>query len=244
MTETIHINWLLLVGPFVWILGCAVFVALMGTMHYSKVSAGLRYLDFIKKPGSRTAVLIGTGLIICGFLLYYARIPSDQLVVVEIDKQKLPPLKSISSQDSIRFTPGELKMDSHNRNHILNNEKMKDNTMVLLWDGYIQTPFLEFKQGEYIMEFQAKGTIAGEEFSKLKIEFEIPDQNNYMCTIASTYIELTGKMKVYRMNFQVPVNAIGRIRLTYFNDVYLPETGTGRDVWVRELMVSSDRSNY
>jgi hypothetical protein len=117
---------------------------------------------------------------------------------------------------------------------------MKDNTMALLWDGYIQTPFIEFKKGDYVMEFQAKGSGAKEEFSKLKIEFEIPDKNNYLCTTASIYIELTGKMETYPMDFQTTANTMGRIRITYFNDIYIPETGEGRDVWIREIMISCD----
>jgi hypothetical protein len=241
MTEIIQINWLMLVAPFLWILGLAVFVALASLMHFSRVSAALKYRDFIKKPFTRIGCLIGAGLIISGFLLNYAKIPSHQLIAVKIDKQKLPPLRSITPGDLILFSPKELIMNSQNKNHILNNEKMKANTMVLLWDGFIQTPFIEFKQGNYAIEFQAKGSGAEEEFSKVKIEFEIPGKNNYLCTTASTYIELTGKLETYRMDFQTTANTIGRIRITYFNDIYIPETGEGRDVWIREIMIRGNQ---
>jgi hypothetical protein len=243
MTETIQINWLLLLAPFLWILGIAVFVALAGTMHFSRVSTALKYRDFIKKPFTRMGCLIGAGLIIGGFLLDYAKIPSRQLIVVKIDKQKLPRLRSMPTEAPILFSPGELKMNPQNKSHILNNEKMKDNTMVLLWDGFIQTPFIEFKKGDYVIEFQARGSRAEEEFSKLKIEFEIPDKNNYMCTTTSTYIELTGKMETYRMDFQTTDDTIGRIRIAYFNDIYIPGTGEGRDVWLREIMITAHRYN-
>jgi hypothetical protein len=237
MTETIQINWLLLAAPFLWILGIAVFVALAGVMHFSRVTTALKYRDFIKKPFTRIGCLVGASLIICGFLLNYAKIPSRQLIVVKLDKQKLPPFKSISFEAPILFSPKQLKMNPQNKNHILNNEKMKDNTMVLLWDGYMQTPFIEFKKGDYVIEFQAKGSGAEEEFSKLKIEFEIPGKNNYLYTTASTYVELTGKMEIYRMDFQTTANTIGRIRITYFNDIYIPGTGEGRDVWIKDLNI-------
>ena len=220
-----------------WILGLAVFVALAGLMYFSRTAAALKYRDFIKKPFTRIACLAGAGLIISGFLLNYAQIPSPQLIVVKIDKQKLPPLKRISVEAPILFSPKQLIMNPQNRNHILNNEKRKDNTMALLWDGYIQTPFIEFKKGDYVVEFQAKGSGAKEEFSKLKIEFEIPDKNNYMCTTAGTYIELTGEMETYRLDFQTTANTIGRIRITYFNDIYIPETEEGRDVWIKEVKI-------
>jgi hypothetical protein len=237
MAETIQINWLLLVAPFLWILGIAVLVALAGVMHFSRVSTALKYRDFIKKPFPRIGFLVGAGLIVSGFLLNYPKIPSHQLIVVKIDKQKLPPSRSISTEAPILFSPKKLKMNPKNKSHILNNEKMKNNTMILLWDGYIQTPFIEFKKGNYVIEFQAKGSRAEEEFSKVKIEFEIPGKNNYLCTTAGTYIELTGKMETYRMDFQTTANTIGRIRITYFNDIYIPETGEGRDVWIKEVKI-------
>jgi hypothetical protein len=220
-----------------WILGLAVFVALLGAVHFSRVSTALKYRDFRKNPFTRIGCLVGAGLIVSGFLLNYAKIPSHQLIVVKIDKQKLPPSRSISTEAPILFSPKELKMNPQNKSHILNNEKMKDNTMALLWDGYIQTPFIEFKKGDYTIEFQAKGSRAEGEFSKIKIEFEIPGKNNYLCTTASTYIELTGKMETYRMDFQTTANTIGRIRFTYFNDIYIPETGKGRDVWIKEVKI-------
>lgn len=220
-----------------WILGLAVFVALVGQMYFSRVSTALKYRDFIKKPLTRIGCLVGAGLIISGFLLDYAKIPSRQLIVVKINKNKIPSLRSISVETPILFSPKQLKMNPKNKNHILNNEKMKDNTMVLLWDGYIQTPFIEFKKGDYVVEFQARGSGAEGEFSKLKIEFEIPDKKSYLCSTASTYIELTGEMKPYRMDFQTTANSMGRIRVTYFNDIYIPETKEGRDVWIREVKI-------
>jgi hypothetical protein len=90
MTETIYINWLLLMAPFLWILG----VALASVMHFSRVASALKYRDFIKKPFTRIGCLVGAGLIISGFLLNYAKIPSRQLIAVKIDRQKLPPLKN------------------------------------------------------------------------------------------------------------------------------------------------------
>ena len=135
-------------------------------------------------------------------------------------------------------------MDAHNKNHILNNEKMKNNTMVLFWDGYIRTPFLHFKKGNYMIEFQAKGSKAEEEYSRIKVEFETPDKNNYLVTKAEHYFELTDKMEPYRMSIQTPADTIGRIRITYFNDLYLPETKEGRDVWIRNLMTAGQGQEF
>jgi hypothetical protein len=40
-------------------------------------------------------------------------------------------------------------------------------------------------------------------------------------------------MEIYHMDFRTLTNTIGRIRITYFNDIYIPGTGEGRDVWIK-----------
>jgi hypothetical protein len=239
MTETIHINWLLLLGPFLWALGAAILLALLGRMQFLTASNQMKYQDFFKRPAFKNSILISIVLIISGLLFNYAKLPSDKLIAVKIDKQNIP-VKSFSPETPLLFSPKNLKMDPHNKSHIFNNEKMQDHTLVMFWDGYIQTPFIRFAKGDYRIEFQAKGSPASSEFSKLKVEFEIPDNNNYLRVTANTYIELTGKMETFHMDFQTEANTIGRIRITFFNDIYIPKTEEGRDVWIRELVIKAN----
>jgi hypothetical protein len=236
MTETIQINWLLLLSPFLWVLGISVIVALLGLMEFLGTKKEIKRLDFLKKPLARTSFVIGMGLIILGLLLDYARLPSKKLILVKLLEQNSISMKNISV-DPIHFAPQELKMDSHNKSHVLNNQKMIDNTMVLFWDGYIETPFIQFKKGDYIFKFLARGSKAEQEFSKIKVEFELPDNNNYLKTTVTKYIECTGKMQPYQLNFKTNVDTIGRIRISYFNDIYIPETNKGRDVWMKYLNI-------
>lgn len=237
MNEIIQINWLLLAAPFLWILGIGVILALLGLMRFLNASTGMKCRDFLEKPLGRIGLLISAGLIISGFLLNYARIPSHRLIVVKIDKQRLPAPRRVSTEAPLYLSPGELEMDAHNKSHFLNNEKMENNTMVLFWDGYIQTPFIQFQKGDYQVEFQAKGSKAEEEFSRIKVEFEIPDENNYLQTGKVKYFQLTGNMETFRMDFQITTNTIGRIRAAYFNDLFIPETKQGRDVWIKEVKI-------
>ena len=74
MNETIRINWLLLVSPFLWTLGSAVIVALLGHMQFLNASAGIKCRDFIKKPLFKKGGLIAICLIASGFLLNFAKI--------------------------------------------------------------------------------------------------------------------------------------------------------------------------
>jgi len=234
MTETIQINWLLLIAPFLWVLGIAVTIALLGLMEFLKNSKRMKRSEFLKKPLFKIGIIISVGLIVTGLILSLFKIPSDKFIAVKIGE---PTTQIVKMGNLLSFSPGELKMDNHNKSHRMNNENMVDNTMVLFWDGYIQTPFIQFKKGHYSVEFRARGSRAKDAFSKIKVEFEIPGEDNYLETQTVRYIELSNRMAVYNMDFQTETAAMGRIRVTYFNDLYIPETRKGRDVWLRDVKV-------
>ena len=238
MFETIQINWLLLSAPFLWILGLAVVLALLGLMEFLKASKGIERGDFFKKPLFKIGIAVSIGLIFSGFILGLFRIPSDHLIAVKVkERERGSRFKCVKMEERLSFSPGELKMNGQNKSHPLNNEGMKDNTMVLFWDGFIRTPFIQFRPGDYRIEFRARGSKAEEEYSKIKVEFEVPDEKGYLVTQEVKYIELSGGMKDYGMDFQVKTGTIGRIRVVYFNDLYVPEVKRGRDVWIRDVKV-------
>jgi hypothetical protein len=238
MKEIVNINWLLLAAPSLCVLGIALVISMLGLMEYSSVSCNLNRRDFIKKKLFKTGVRISAGLIITGIILFQFKIPSDKLIVVQISKVKPDAsIQWLPTGNVLHFAPAELTIDAHNKSHILNNEGMIDNTISLFWDGFIQTPFIRFEKGDYTVEFLAKGTKAEDEFSKIKVEFETPGKDNDLATQSIIYFELTKTMNPYRMNFKTGVETIGRIRLTYFNDIFIPKTGKGRDVWVKEFTI-------
>lgn len=238
MIETIQINWLLLIAPFLWVLATAIVIALLGLMKFFKTSKGMKPGEFIKKPLFKIGIIVSAGLIIAGLILSLFRIPSDNLIAVKVkERERGSRFKCAAMEELLSFSPGELKMNRQNKTHRLNNEGMKDNTMVLFWDGFIRTPFIQFKPGDYRVEFRARGSKAKEEYSKVKIEFEISGEKDYLVTQKVKYIELSGRMADYGMDFQVKTGTIGRIRVIYFNDLYVPETREGRDVWLRDIKI-------
>jgi hypothetical protein len=236
MTETIQINWLLLIAPFLWLLGIAVTIALVAIMEFLKNSKRMTRSEFLKKPLFKTGVIVSVGLIAGGLTLGLFKIPSDKLIAVKIGRGAGTP-GIVKMADRLSFSPGELQMDSHNKSHRMNNDGMIDNTMVLFWDGYIQTPFIQFKKGHYRVEFRARGSRAKEAFSKIKVEFEVPGEDNYLETQTVKYIQLSNRMAVYAMGFQSKTGTPARIRVTYFNDLYIPETRKGRDVWLKDIEI-------
>lgn len=241
MIETVKINWMLLLALFLWAVGVALVVVLVGLMEYRETSAGLSRREFWKQRLVMRTLLIITVLGVSGLVFMFLKLPSGNLIAVKV--KKLAQERLVKIEAGVGFLPGNLHMDSHNKSHILNNEKMKDNTMVMFWDGYMRTPFFCFPAGDFTFEFTARGSYAGEEFAKLKIELEVPDKNNYLVVHTVKYIELNDQFMRYSMNFQIDPGAVegcgmvGRVRVTYFNDLYLPEVKAGRDVWIKEVSI-------
>ncbi|MGE5340245.1 MAG: hypothetical protein ACM3SY_02080 [Candidatus Omnitrophota bacterium] len=225
MIETVEINWLLLIGPFLVVMGIAFLIATVSLT------------GFIRRKSIKTGILLSIGFIILGMGLFAFRIPSNQLIVVKVSLKKSP-LTWPENEHSIPFSNQKLKIDPHNKSHAFNQEGRDDRPIALFWDGLIQTPFIHFKKGNYTVQFMAKGSKAENEYSKIKIETEIPDRNNYLSTPSVTYLTLTSKMEPVTAHFRMNTDAIGRIRITYFNDLYIPETHEGRDVWVKNVTIS------
>lgn len=241
MMETIRINWLLLAAPLLWSLGIALFLALIGLMEFSKTTRNVNRKEFLKSTFCKTTAGVGIALVVGGLLLNFAQIPSHRFIAVKLEKPTSSSLITVSPGTPLAFSPNELKMDPKNRGHYLNNQGMKNNTMALFWDGFIRTPFLQFDKGNYRVQFQARGTEAENEYARIKIEFEIPGEKNYLVTKKIAYFELTDKMHMYEMDFQTETSVIGRIRITYFNDIYIPETKKGRDVWLKDIILNSNQ---
>jgi len=240
MTETIRINWLLLAGPFLWSAGIAVFLSLAGLMEFYRVQKNVKRRDFLSGKLCRNYAIIGIVFILCGIFMGFAKMSTDRFIAVKLNNDRKPSLDIVKSGESYPFLPKELKMDPKNRSHYLNNKGMKNNTMALFWDGFVRTPFMKFKKGNYQIHFQAKGSKAEGEFSKIKVEFEVPGKNNFLEAEKLDYFQLTPQMKTYKMEFQIEQAVTGRLSIIYFNDLYIPETKKGRDVWIKDIYIYSD----
>lgn len=238
MIETVKINWLLLLSPLLWALGIAAAFTLLAMWFFEKRTSGTGFRVFFTSLQVKNWLKVSTALVITGLLLGFFKLPSSRLIAVKVDNPGNKEFKPVTLQ-GVHFLPSHLEINAKNKNHVLNNEKMRDNTMVLLWDGYIRSPFLRYPLGDYSFEFEAKGSRAKGEFSALKIELEAPDQNGFLSNRYIWYTALTAKMKTYRLPFPIRDTGVitARIRLTYFNDLYVPETKQGRDVWIKNIRI-------
>jgi hypothetical protein len=213
MIESVSINWMLLVSHFLWILGAAVLVVLVAVKRFTK-----------------NALWISGSLIVVGVLLTFFTLSAGQLVLVKLEN-----VSAAEIEGGRLLLPSELKLDPGNGSHPVNNEKMQDNTKVLFWDGFARTPYFRFSAGDYRVGFNARGTKAKDVFAKIKVEFESPDAQGYLVSRKRLYIELTNKMKAYGLTFRVDSDTIGRVRISYYNDLHIEGTFKGRDVFIKDV---------
>lgn len=237
MKEILKIDWLLLIAPLLWCTGIAGIIGLLGIMEFKRFSEHIHPWGFLKSKMSKITFIICFALIFTGFLLTMVKIPPCRLIVRKIENLTPNDISQFQILINREFLPEELMMDPKNHSHLLNSKRRKNDPMVLFWDGYIQTPFLRFDEGDFTIEFLSKGTKADNEWSQIKIQFEIIDKNNFLITKDLKYFNPTDRMSHFRLIFHNETSSVGRIRLVFFNDLYIPDTKEGRDVWIKDLKI-------
>lgn len=242
----VKINWLILIAPFFSILGIAILLFLIALMEFKRRSCTIKPSIFIRQKFVKVSFWAAFGLILSGIVLFQFKLDSSNLIVEKISNTYINTYSQyqlvsypVNSNDFV-LPPSQLIIDDHNNTSPFNHEKMKEDTIVLFWDGFIQTPFITLSPGRYYVEFLAKGSRAEDEYPKLKIQFEIPNENLYLVTHAIRYIELTPRFKPYRLSFEVKQETNGRIQVAYFNDLYVADKRRGRDVWIKEFHISKE----
>ena len=238
--EIVSINFLMLLSYFLLLTGAALLLTLTGIYYYSRTRKNEPLPVKIFYDKVRIWVWFAGALIFLGIVAGIFKLPSSQLVTVRLVNPELT--KEVTYiGNSETFRPEDLKINPYNKKHPLNNEQMKDETMMLFWNGSIETPFYNYYPGEYLFSFQAKGSIAKGVYSKIKVEFEIPDENHYLVIHKRIYIELTSRLREYRIPFNLKIGTVARARITFFNDIYFPKEKIGRDVWIKSVQIIAQK---
>ena len=189
---------------------------------------------------SKRLFLICVILIVTGVLLNLFKMPSENLLVTKLSN--VDETKCIKMGEELAFSHKDLNLNRLNRKHKRNRTDIRDNTVVLFYDGYIKTPFIKFEEGYYVINFDARGSKAWEEFSILKIEFERLDPNHYLIAKKSKYIQLTRKVKPWSMEFWVEAPIIGRVKVSFVNDDLEPGGKRDRNAWVKNIKIRKGNS--
>lgn len=222
MIEIVKINWVLMAGHACWVLGAAVILTLLAIMEFSHSPR--------KVPVKMFGVSVG--LIVLGVLLLNFKIPTSKLLVSRVTGLNEATLKACDT--SVSFAVSDIKMDELNGRHERNTTAILDSTLALFYDGFMVTPLLKFKQGEYVVEFKARGTKALDEYAAVKVEFE-KLEGQYLIVKTRSFIVLTSSMEKREMKFSVTEPGIGRIKISFVNDDLEAGGKKDRNVWIKDI---------
>lgn len=225
MIEIVKINWVLMAGHACWVLGASIILTLLAIMEFSRSS----------RKFSMKMFGVSVGLIMLGVLLLNFRIPTSKLLVSRVSDLNEAALGVCDT--SVSFLVSDIKMDELNGRHERNTTAIVDNTLALFYDGFMYTPLLKFKPGEYVVEFSARGTRALDEFATVKVEFECLE-GQYLIPGVQRFMVLTRDMKKWEMRFPVKESCIGRIKISFVNDDLEAGGKRDRNVWVKDIVIS------
>ncbi len=225
MIEVVKINWVLMAAHACWILGGAMIAAVLSIMEFNRSS---------RKPIK--LLWVSAGLIVLGVLLINFKIPTSKLLVSRVSNLNEAGL--VSCEDSIAFPVKELQLDGLNGRHKRNTRDIIDNTLALFYDGFIRTPLVKFKPGDYMVEFKARGTRALDEYAAVKVEFECLE-GHYLIVKQTKFIVLNPVMKKREMRFRVEESSVGRIKISFVNDDLVPGK-EDRNAWIKNISISSE----
>ncbi len=232
IVELIRINWLLILGTGLWVLGGTGLLTL-GALYFFKEKK-----EDVMTPLWRKLLITASALIACGVIVSFFKVPHDQLILTAIDVPEGYTAKWQMADQQLKLFADDLQMDGMNKSHEYNRKKPKDRNMGMLWDGYIRTPFIQFKRGTYRFEFDALGTQVYGEFAKIKVELEKPDEDNLLFTPKKKYIELRNVIQTHGLEFTLETDTLARVRIVYFNDFHIHGTNKGRDVLLKNVRLS------
>jgi hypothetical protein len=222
MTEIVKINWVLMAGHACWVLGTAIILTLLTVMEFSRSNRKVPVKMFV----------VSVGLIVLGVLLLNFRIPTSKLLVSRVTGLNEGTL--VSCDVSVSFPVNDIRMDELNGRHERNTTAILDNTLALFYDGFMVTPLVKFKPGEYAAEFSARGTKALDEYAAVKVEFERLE-GEYLISRVQRFIVLTPDMRKWEMRFPVKEQSIGRIKISFVNDDLEAGGKRDRNVWVKDI---------
>jgi hypothetical protein len=158
--------------------------------------------------------------------------------------QSITPAKKVIFIDQNSYEPDEIEKQnietilplSSRQLDLDGSWKILDETAILYENGYAETPFMDFKPGSYEFKFEASGSKAFEEFSKIWIAFLIIQDKILMLEDRAKEIMLSGEMKSYHHTLNIQKDQIGKIRIHFFNDKE-DFQGNNRNVWIRSIEI-------
>jgi hypothetical protein len=226
------IDWWLLFSNFVWILGIAITIATFSYHEFLTMQQKVKKLEIFRKSSFKKSIFLG--LILIGVGLFLTSLNSSNNF--SSAKFRFIDYNIYKPEEIEKFDDGEALIISTHKMEMNKNYLISKNKISMWWNGYIGTPFMKFVSGQYAIEFEAYGSEALNEYSKILISFLVLKNKNLILKKLLKEIELTEIKRKYFLKFETEKNQIGRIRIQFFNDGG-DEKGGDRNVWIEGLKI-------
>lgn len=231
LLEYYTINWWLLLSNFIWILGAAIIIAAFSYIEFLIWKQKIKTIKFFTRRSFKKYLFLSLVLPVVGLILSsfnFSKNPSpSKFIFIDYNICDLGEIEKYYIGESLNISVYEMIMS---RKYPVRNNKIS-----MPWNGYIGTPFIKFASGHYAVEFEAYGSEAHHEFSKIYVFFLVMKNKKLVLNKIMKTIELKEKKK-YRLKFEVDENKIGKIRIQFFNDDG-DEKGGDRNVWIGALKI-------
>lgn len=115
--------------------------------------------------------------------------------------------------------------------------KVEGGAIVMPENGAVTTPIFRILPGVYTLGFQARGSSAKGEFSKLEVSILGYEKDGLETPLKTETIELSSEMQAYSLPFEIGDTLEAFARLRFINDAYVQSSGEDRNVWLSNVSV-------
>jgi len=227
------IDWWLVIFNFVWILGAAIILSDFSYHEFLTKGKEIKLTDILKKSSFKKPLFAGVILLSIGIVFSSINSKNDYLLIrfTYIDYNIYDPAK-IEKYDIGKL----LNIPTHGMEVKNKKYRVSNNLIAMSWNGYVETPFIKFTCGHYALEFEAFGSEANNEFSKIVVALLVIKDKKLVLHNFIKIIGLTELKKGYRLKFEVEESKTGKIRVRFFND-FVGKKGNDRNVWIGGMKI-------
>jgi len=238
--EFAAVDWWFIFNNSLWILGAAIVLITFSYHEYLVSRKKVKFLDILKTLSFKKYSILGLTLVVAGLSLSEINLGRKGLlkyIFVDYNVYDLRKIKALEFYQSKSFQNNELEMNIRNSTEDKFEYPIEKGLVVMAWNGYVGTPFLKLQKGNYIFEFEARGSKADNEYAKTLVFFVVLKRRMLTVQKLIEPQELSEEMRMYSFKFEVKKEEVGKIRIQFIND-RVDDKGRDRNVWIRGVKIS------
>ncbi len=237
--EFVVVDWRLISANFLWILGAAIILITLSYHEFLASQKKIKFWNILMASSFKKYSILGLTLIALG--LFFSPISSggqtsSKFFFIDYNVFDSEKIKPVEFSESINFTNNEMEMNTKNPAGDNLQYPIENGLIVMPWNGYVGTPFIKLHKGNYIIEFEARGSRADNEFAKIFVFLVALKKRMLAMQKLFETKELSETMKTYSLKFEVEKETVGKIRIQFFNDGGDERAGD-RNVWISGMKI-------